>query len=421
MPENKKSNHSCFEWIQLFISISIPVAIAVYTVLENNRDLAIATHNRAQDLDIAYNQQQDLIIQECLKILSKAIETYGSEFNGSLSVSLAARFITLSALNRLDRVRRNFLVRLLYQAKLITYQSNDYHPPVSLHSANLTDLDLVGESDYTILFHLSLEDTIMTRANFHGSNIFGARFNKAILTNADFSGTINDLSFDKVDDIDDINNSQQLFFQNANLTSASFSFAVYDTVDFSESIMTMANLNNFFCENCIFTSTIMDRVNLQNGLIKNSFFMFAELDYTNFYQTNFGINVEFYEANMYYINATYTNFTQCDLSRAKLFNTIFDHAVFINTTFSQAQMKKVSMQYTTIIDGYFTKTDLSQSIWRYAYCERCIFDQANMTDADLSDGVFIDSDFRNCIITNEQLKRAVSLAGSILPNETVFK
>lgn len=152
----------CFDWIQLFISFSIPIVIGVYTLLENNRELAISSYNRAQDLQIADDQQKDLILHECQKTLAMLIDKYGTELNGSSSASLVARFATLSALNRLDSDRRNCLAHLLYEAKLITYRSNDYRAPVSLQSANLTDLNMVEGSERKILFNLSLESTIMT-------------------------------------------------------------------------------------------------------------------------------------------------------------------------------------------------------------------------------------------------------------------
>ncbi|CAF5124341.1 unnamed protein product, partial [Rotaria sp. Silwood1] len=107
--QQENNNNSCFEWIQLFISISIPIAIGVYTILESKRDFAIETHNRKQDLYIADDQQKDLILYECQKTLSKLIENYGTKLNKSSSASLVARFTTLSALNRLDSGRRNFL------------------------------------------------------------------------------------------------------------------------------------------------------------------------------------------------------------------------------------------------------------------------------------------------------------------------
>jgi hypothetical protein len=124
--EKKKYCCSWFEWIQLIISISIPVAIAVYTILENNRDSAIAIQNRAQDLEIVYHRRQETIFQDCLKKLGKLVE----ELNRSSSAVLVARFTTLSALNQLDCDRRNFLVRLLYDTGLITYHSDDSQPPI---------------------------------------------------------------------------------------------------------------------------------------------------------------------------------------------------------------------------------------------------------------------------------------------------
>lgn len=401
------------EWFQLFISISIPVAIAVYTVVENNRDLSIARRNREQNLSMGDNQRQDLVIQECLKIVTKLIEKYGSEFNRSSSISLVARFAVLSTLTQVDRDRRNYLVRLLFDAKLITYRMNDYQSPVSLHLANLTGLNLLEKCNVKTLFHLSLENILLTNANFHESNIHGGRFTKSILINADFSSTRNSLSFD--DDDDEIgcrDNSPQLSF-----TSALFLFATYDNADFTSAIMINTNLYNFFCENCLFISTSMDKINLQNGSIQNSSFSFATLHHANLYQTSFSQNVDFYEGEMEYVYATYTKFVQCDLTSAKLFHTISDHSNFINTSFSNALMMNVSMQFTKIIHGNFTNTDLRQSNWRYAYCERCIFDHTNLTNADLYGVVFNESYFRNSMITNEQFKQMASFERSVFINE----
>ncbi|CAF1291288.1 unnamed protein product [Rotaria sp. Silwood1] len=412
--QQENNNNSCFEWIQLFITISIPVAIGVYTILESKRDFAIETHNRKQDLYIADDQQKDLILHECQKTLSKLIEKYGTKLNKSSSASIVARFTTLSALNRLDSNRRNFLVRLLYEAKLITYRSDDYQPPVSLQSANLTDLNLIDDdSEQRILVHLSLEGTIMTRADFHEINIRGARFRDAILINADFSWTWNSPTFD-----DEMNtfkyNSSKLFFDNANLTSASFFSATYDNVDFTRVIMIHANLHMFFCVNCLFDSVTMIEVNLENAAIENSSFMFAKLDYANLYRSKFGLNVDFYETIMNNVNGAYTNFTKCALTKTKLMNSIFDYGVFIDSTFSYAYMYKVSMKYCRVINGNFTGADLSYSDWRYAHCERCIFNQANLTNANLFGATFIKSDFRYSEIVEKQLLQTASLEWSML-------
>lgn len=143
MTKKEKCKCSCFEWIQLVISFSIPAVIAIYTILENNRDLAIATHNRIQDLEIADNQQKDSILRDYQKTISKLIEKYGPQLNESESIILLASFATLSTMNQLDPDRRNFLVHLLYDTELITCHSISDKVPIAFELANLTNLCLV--------------------------------------------------------------------------------------------------------------------------------------------------------------------------------------------------------------------------------------------------------------------------------------
>ncbi|CAF1932775.1 unnamed protein product, partial [Rotaria magnacalcarata] len=118
--KHEDKDHSCFELVQLLISICILIATGIYTVLENNSD----------------SQKKDLILRECQKILSKVIERYGTELEENTPGHLLL-VLPHSALNRLDSERRNFLVRLLYEAKLITYRSDEYRPRVLLQSTNL--------------------------------------------------------------------------------------------------------------------------------------------------------------------------------------------------------------------------------------------------------------------------------------------
>jgi hypothetical protein len=71
MRKEKKNDHSYLEWIQFFISFSVPIATVVYTILENNRD---------EDLQIADNQQKDLILHEYQKTLSQLVENQNQLF-----------------------------------------------------------------------------------------------------------------------------------------------------------------------------------------------------------------------------------------------------------------------------------------------------------------------------------------------------
>ena len=141
----------------------------------------------------------------------------------------------------------------LYEAKLIAYRMNDYRPPVVLRSANLADLNLTNQYDRRALIHLSLEGTIMIRPDFHEMNRHGARFKRATLNYANFSSTWNTPAFDEYDDLSGFkNNFLRLSFENANLTSTSFVAATYDNANFDSAIMTNANLNKFFCANCVY-------------------------------------------------------------------------------------------------------------------------------------------------------------------------
>ncbi|CAF3671417.1 unnamed protein product [Rotaria socialis] len=236
--ENK--DHSCFELVQLLISISIPIAIGIHTVLENNCELTITNNNRQQDLDLADSEKKkDLILRECQKILRKVIERYGTQIEENTSGSLVAR------------------------SKLITYRSDEYRPPVLLQSANLPDLNLIAESERRVLYNLSLEGIIMTSADFYEINIRGARLNSSILNHVDFSSPWNTPSFD--DEIGTFkSNSSQLLFEKTNLTYASFVFVTNEKAAFTLTIMDNASLGAFFsCSNCIFDFTDMAGVNFE--------------------------------------------------------------------------------------------------------------------------------------------------------------
>jgi hypothetical protein len=53
----KRRRHLCLELIQLIAAIWIPIIIAIYTVVENNSNLSIATSNRLKDIEIANMSQ----------------------------------------------------------------------------------------------------------------------------------------------------------------------------------------------------------------------------------------------------------------------------------------------------------------------------------------------------------------------------
>jgi hypothetical protein len=121
---------TCSEWIQLLVTFSVPVAIALYTIVQNNHDQTIALANREKDLEIARNQRtQDLQIaddQQKANILAAYesflvdhLNRYGMTLDENTSARFVARFKTLTTVNQLDRTRKTYLIRSLFEAKLI--------------------------------------------------------------------------------------------------------------------------------------------------------------------------------------------------------------------------------------------------------------------------------------------------------------
>lgn len=412
-----KENPSYFEWLQLIVTFSIPVAIAVYTVLQNNRNIDIASYNRAQDLDIADDLEKDSILHECQKTLSKLIEKYGIRLNGTRSASLVARFTTLTAINQLDSIRRSFLIHLLYEARLINYQSSDDCTAISLESANLTDIDLTSLSHSLLLKYVTFVGAIMTRAKFRGMTLHGIRFDRAILVNADFCSTSNIWACDN--ELCDMHYKHGLNFENAQLQSSSFAHASYERGSFQEASMIAANFYSFLCMNCIFMSSNMTFTDLSSADIERSSFAFADLTAANFYGSNIGPNVDFDNANMKFVTAVKIKMILNKLWKTDISHATFDYAVISNSTFVEAKMVNISMKHSEITHVNFSDVNLFEANWQYVRCKKCFFKSVNFTKTDLSNAVFEDSYFQYTYLNEIQLGEAIFLNSTIiLKNET---
>lgn len=354
-----KQKHSCFDWLQLVITFSTPVVIAVYTFLQDNRDLAIASHNREQDLNIADDQEKDTILRNCQKTLNKLIENYAISFNESTTASFVARFATLSALNQLDPNRRSFLIYLLYKAQLITSQNDSNHAAISLESANLTDINLNDVLHSKTLEYVLFQNALMTRANFYKIDIHGVNFNNAFLDYANFSGSTNSWECDNEDC--DRDYKQKLTFKYSILESSSFYNAMYDVVVFDDANMIDTDLRFMMCNHCSFLSTNMTYTDLSNAHFQASTFSFARLMYANLERSNIGPDVDFDNADMRDIKAANVKLNKCKFSKTDLSKSILDYAIIRNSSFIEAKMMEISMQSSEIDNGEFVMVNLFRS------------------------------------------------------------
>ncbi|CAF0976556.1 unnamed protein product [Adineta steineri] len=194
--------HTRFEWIQLIATLTVPIAIAIFTILDSvqqmnqsknqfnvqlriaaeNRetDLHIASENRQKDLDIASeNRWKDYKIAEETRVkdrevaddeqkhsmlidhqtfLSKLILKEGVHLNNTNyeAARFVARFKTLIAFRQLDPKRKTLLFKSLYVGKLAGRLDEDM--AIDLSSADLS--------------------VDMRRCEMHGSSLFNSKFIK---------------------------------------------------------------------------------------------------------------------------------------------------------------------------------------------------------------------------------------------------
>ncbi|CAF1486215.1 unnamed protein product, partial [Rotaria sp. Silwood1] len=138
-----KKRCSCFELIQLIATICIPIIIAIYTIIQQRQDLqvanmarasereiaegnrltelTIAEHNRQKDRDLAIDQQRENILVEYHRFLAQLLEKGLPLKVSSKSVAL---LMSHTALNQLNSKRKRYVIRSLYEAKLITLNEN---------------------------------------------------------------------------------------------------------------------------------------------------------------------------------------------------------------------------------------------------------------------------------------------------------
>jgi hypothetical protein len=81
--------------------------------------LEIARNQRTQDLQIADDQQKANILAAYESFLVDHLNRYGMTLDENTSARFVARFKTLTTVNQLDRTRKTYLIRSLFEAKLI--------------------------------------------------------------------------------------------------------------------------------------------------------------------------------------------------------------------------------------------------------------------------------------------------------------
>ena len=458
-PNGKRKNGcSWLEWCHLLISLSIPLAIITYTIIQNNNDYAIAEKNRQQDLAIdtarreqdihlanetrlndniiaEKNRQQDImlandqheeaILVNYLDSLTELLEKNGMNLNGTPTGRPIARFKTLTALGQLNWKRKSLLIQALIDAKLITthYVRN---PIIDLTLADLTGLNLTDDRSFVRPMHcLALIDVTLTNGFFRRIQFFSATFHSSRLTNSDFS-----LSSRRVGICDDHYPFGVDFFFSM-LLDSNFSYSRYERSRFSSANLIGAQMRNFSCRGCIFGVAHLDSADMSHSTFnvyieqddESSFsryephFSGASMVSTLLYQATFD-HADFQGANLMRANATGASFIHCVFKQANFANATLAESATINSTFHETNLTSSTWSRAMISNSSFTRADMRHVDFTHVECRHCLFFMTDLTGADFTNASLKQCNFTGANITYEQLKLARILQGVILPNGT---
>ncbi|EHR8569251.1 pentapeptide repeat-containing protein [Escherichia coli] len=197
---------------------------------------------------------------------------------------------------------------------------------LNLAEMDLTDIDLSKMA----LRNVNFNGSILRNAKFSGTICEDVDFTDCDLRNAEFeNASLESNDFRKVRHLLNIN------FTNANLRNSNFSGKVLTGVNFTGS-----DLSNAYLAHIDFTKVIFFP----------SLIIGAVFDYSNLSEKNLS------DKDLTNISCVYTNFTNANLTKCKLFNTNFSAAKFDNTNFTGTKGSNILFNHAWLFNTIFIDT-----------------------------------------------------------------
>ncbi|EFD0609248.1 pentapeptide repeat-containing protein [Escherichia coli] len=197
---------------------------------------------------------------------------------------------------------------------------------LNLAEMDLTDIDLSKMA----LRNVNFNGSILRNAKFSGTFCEDVDFTDCDLRNAEFeNASLENNDFRKVRHLLNIN------FTNANLRNSNFSGKVLTGVNFTGS-----DLSNAYLAHIDFTKVIFFP----------SLIIGAVFDYSNLSEKNLS------DKDLTNISCVYTNFTNANLTKCKLFNTNFSAAKFDNTNFTGTKGSNILFNHAWLFNTIFIDT-----------------------------------------------------------------
>ena len=200
-----------------------------------------------------------------------------------------------------------------------------------IEGLNLAGMDLTG---------IDLSNMVLRNVNFNGSILRNADFTGTICEGVDFTdcdlryATFIDASLEKID-FRKVPHLLNINFTNANLRNSNFSGKVLTGVNFTGS-----DLSNAYLAHIDFTKVIFFP----------SLIIGAVFDYSNLSEKNLS------DKDLTNISCMYTNFTNANLTKCKLFNTNFSAAKFDNTNFTGTEGSNILFNHAWLFNTIFIDT-----------------------------------------------------------------
>ena len=200
-----------------------------------------------------------------------------------------------------------------------------------IEGLNLAGMDLTG---------IDLSNMVLRNVNFNGSILRNADFSGTICEGVDFTdcdlryATFIDASLEKID-FRKVRHLLNINFTNANLRNSNFSGKVLTGVNFTGS-----DLSNAYLAHIDFTKVIFFP----------SLIIGAVFDYSNLSEKNLS------DKDLTNISCMYTNFTNANLTKCKLFNTNFSAAKFDNTNFTGTKGSNILFNHAWLFNTIFIDT-----------------------------------------------------------------
>ncbi|HFN5907714.1 TPA: pentapeptide repeat-containing protein [Escherichia coli] len=200
-----------------------------------------------------------------------------------------------------------------------------------IEGLNLAGMDLTG---------IDLSKMVLRNVNFNGSILRNADFSGTICEGVDFTdcdlryATFIDASLEKID-FRKVRHLLNINFTNANLRNSNFSGKVLTGVNFTGS-----DLSNAYLAHIDFTKVIFFP----------SLIIGAVFDYSNLSEKNLS------DKDLTNISCMYTNFSNANLTKCKLFNTNFSAAKFDNTNFTGTEGSNILFNHAWLFNTIFIDT-----------------------------------------------------------------